>query len=55
MFLKSSIAEEAYAFAFSQGKIGVGSALSVVYILNVILVLAVAALLLRKVVKKNEK
>ncbi len=55
LFLKSSIAEEAYAFAFSQGKIGVGSALSVVYILNVILVLAVAALLLRKVVKKNEK
>lgn len=55
LFLKSSIAEEAYAFAFSQGKIGIGSALSVVYILNVILVLAVAALLLRKVVKKNEK
>ena len=49
LFLKSSIAEEAYAFAFSQGKIGVGSALSVVYILNVILVLAVAALLLRKI------
>jgi len=55
LFMKSSIAEEAYAFAFTQGKIGVGSALSVVYILNVILVLAIAALLLRKVVKKNEK
>lgn len=55
LFLKSSIAEEAYAFAFTQGKIGVGSALSVVYIGNVILVLAIAALLLRKVVKKNEK
>lgn len=55
LFLKSSIAEEAYAFAFKQGKIGVGSALSVVYIANVVLVLAIAALLLRKVVKKNEK
>lgn len=55
LFLRSSIAEEAYSFAFTQGKIGVGSALSVVYIFNVILVLAIAALLLRKVVKKNEK
>lgn len=55
LFLKSSIAEEAYAFAFTQGKISVGSALSVIYIFNVILVLAIAALLLRKVVKKNEK
>ena len=55
LFLKSSIAAEAYAFAFTQGKIGVGSALSVVYIFNVVLVLAIAALLLRKVVKKNEK
>lgn len=55
LFLKSSIAEEAYAFAFTQGKIGVGSALSIVYVGNVILVLAIAALLLRKVVKKNEK
>lgn len=55
LFLKSSIAQEAYSFAFSQGKIGIGSALSVVYIANVVLVLAIAALLLRKVVKKNEK
>ena len=55
LFLKSSIATEAYSFAFKQGKIGTGSALSVVYMLNVILVLAIAALLLRKVVKKNEK
>ncbi len=55
LFLKSSIATEAYSFAFKQGKIGTGSALSVVYVLNVILVLAIAALLLRKVVKKNEK
>ncbi len=55
LFLRSSIASEAYDFAFKKGKIGVGSALSVVYMLNVLLVLALAALLLRKVVKKNEK
>ena len=55
LFLKSSIASEAYSFAFTKGKIGTGSALSVVYMLNVILVLAIAALLLRKAVKKNEK
>lgn len=55
LFLESSIAEEAYAFAFTQSKIGVGSALSVVYIFNVIVVLGLAFLLMRKVVKKNEK
>lgn len=55
LFLESPIAEEAYAFAFTQSKIGVGSALSVVYIFNVIIVLGLALLLLRKVVKKNEK
>lgn len=54
VFLKSQIAEEVYAFAFQQNKIGVGSALSVVYILNVILVLLIVLLLLRKVVKKYE-
>lgn len=55
LFLESSIAEEAYAFAFTQSKIGVGSALSVVYIFNVVVVLGLAFLLMRKVVKKNEK
>lgn len=55
LFLKSSIAEEAYAFAFTQGKIGVGSALSVVYIFNVIVVLAIAALILRKAVKPGKE
>lgn len=55
LFLKSSIAEEAYAFAFTQGKIGVGSALSVVYIFNVILFLAVAALILRRAVKPEKR
>ncbi|HIS56895.1 MAG TPA: sugar ABC transporter permease [Candidatus Fimimorpha excrementavium] len=55
LFLESPIAQEAYAFAFTQSKIGIGSALSVVYIVNVIAVLAIVMLLLRKVVKKNEK
>lgn len=55
LFLRSPIAEEAYAFAFTQSKIGVGSALSVVYILNVIVALGIVVLLLGKVVKKNAK
>lgn len=55
MFLKSPISEEAYSFAFEQSKIGTGSALSVVYILNVLLVLGIVMVVLRKVVKKYEK
>lgn len=55
IFLSSAIAEEAYNFAFTQSKIGVGSALSVVYILNVVLVLLLVFLLMGKVVKKNAK
>ncbi|MGN6713689.1 carbohydrate ABC transporter permease [Anaerocolumna jejuensis] len=55
MFLKSPISEEAYSFAFEQSKIGTGSALSVVYIFNVLLVLGIVMLVLRKVVKKYEK
>ncbi|MCD8007902.1 MAG: sugar ABC transporter permease [Clostridiales bacterium] len=55
IFLGSSIATEAYAFAFQYGKIGVGSALSIVYIFNVALVLGIAALILRKAVKQYEK
>lgn len=54
LFLESPIATEAYAFAFTQSKIGVGSALSVVYIGNVLLVLGIAMLFLRKVTKKFE-
>lgn len=55
LFLTSPISEEAYSFAFEQSKIGTGSALSVVYIFNVLLVLGLVLLLLRKVVKKYEK
>lgn len=55
LFLASPISEEAYSLAFTHSKIGIGSALSVVYIFNVSLVLGLIMLLLRKVVKKNEK
>lgn len=55
LFLSSPISEEAYSFAFEQSKIGVGSALSIVYIFNVILVLGLLFLILRKAVKQNEK
>ncbi len=39
LFLRSSIAEEVYYYAFTTSKIGIGSALSVVYIFNVLIVL----------------
>ncbi len=54
LFLESQIAKEVYSFAFEQNKIGVGSALSVVYIFNVLLVLLIVLLILRKAVKKYE-
>lgn len=53
LFLTSQIAQEAYSFAFEKNKIGIGSALSVVYILNVLLVLGLVLLLTRKAVQKN--
>lgn len=53
VFLTSQIAQEAYSFAFEQNKIGVGSALSVVYIFNVLLVLGIVLLFTRKVVSSN--
>ena len=53
-FLNSQIAEEVYSFAFEQNKIGIGSALSVVYIFNVLLVLGLVVLILGKVAKKYE-
>jgi ABC-type sugar transport system permease subunit len=54
LFLSSPIAQEVYSFAFEQSKIGIGSALSIVYIFNVLFMLGLALLLLRKVVKKYE-
>ena len=59
LFLTSQIAEEVYNFGFGHGStagdIGVASALSVVYIVNVLLVLGLALLLFRKVVSNNGK
>jgi ABC-type sugar transport system permease subunit len=52
LFLESEIAEEVYNFAFTQNKIGVGSALSVVYIINIIVVLGIVMLIIGKAVKK---
>lgn len=49
LFLNSSIAEEVYNFAFTKSKIGVGSALSVVYMVNVLLVLVIVLLFLKAV------
>lgn len=49
LFLNSSITEEIYNFAFAKSKIGIGSALSVVYMLNVLLVLVVVLLFLKAV------
>lgn len=54
-FLQSQIAEEVYSFAFEQNKIGVGSALSVVYIGNVLLALLIVVLILGKVAKRYER
>lgn len=51
IFLSSQIAEEVYAFAFKQSKIGVASALSVVYMFNVLLILLLVLFVLRKAVK----
>lgn len=54
-FLQSEIAEEIYSFAFEQNKIGIGSALSVVYIINVMAVLGIVVLIFRKAVKRYER
>jgi ABC-type sugar transport system permease subunit len=55
LFLSSSIAIEVYNFAFMKSKIGVGSALSVVYMLNVFAALGVIWIFMRavKIVDKN--
>lgn len=45
LFLKSSIAQEVYYYAFTTSKIGIGSALSIVYIFNVLIVLVAVFIL----------
>ncbi len=54
LFLDSTIAQEVYAFAFTKNLIGVGSALSVVYLFDVLIILLVMVLILTKVVKLND-
>lgn len=51
IFLSSPIAEEVYAFAFNKSKFGEASALSVVYMLNVLLILLLVLFISRKAVK----
>jgi len=51
IFLSSPIAEEVYTFAFQRSKIGIASALSVVYMLNVLLILLLVLFISRKAVK----
>ena len=51
LFLASSMSQEIYAFAFESNKIGVGSALSVCFLLNVLVALVIMVLILTKVVK----
>jgi ABC-type sugar transport system permease subunit len=52
-FLGSSIATEVYSFAFTKSRIGIASALSVVYMINVLLVLFLVLLVSKKAVKKD--
>ncbi|RIX53876.1 sugar ABC transporter permease [Paenibacillus nanensis] len=51
MFLKSSISTEIYYFAFNKNNIGAGSALSVVYLVNVLVDLLLLLLIMNRVVK----
>ncbi|MDR0553327.1 MAG: sugar ABC transporter permease [Treponema sp.] len=48
LFMGSIFGNEIYQYAYSRGKIGMGSALSVVYILNVILALGVVWVFMRR-------
>lgn len=50
LFLGSTISHEIYNFAFSKSKIGVGSALSIVYMFNILLDLGILVLIMKKVV-----
>lgn len=53
IFLASPIASEVYRFAFQKSRIGVASALSIVYMINVLVILLLVLLISRKAVKSN--
>lgn len=55
LFLESPLASEIYRFAFAKSKIGIGSALSVVYMLNVLVALMIVGGILGSVIKKYER
>lgn len=52
-FLRSSITQEIYFFAFNKSKIGTGSALSMVYLVNVIVDMLIMLLIVSRVVKSK--
>lgn len=51
VFLRSPITKEIHQFAFLKSKIGVGSALSVIFIINAVVLLGLISWFLKKVVK----
>ena len=51
LFLSSPVTKEIHNFAFVKSKIGVGSALSIIYIINAIILLIFISWFLKKVVK----
>lgn len=53
LFLASTISSEIYYFAFNKNNIGVGSALSVVYLINVLIDLLLLLFIFSRVVKLN--
>ncbi len=54
MFLASALTNEIYTFTILKNKIGIGSALSVVYLIFVLLIVGVVSFLFSRVVYKND-
>jgi ABC-type sugar transport system permease subunit len=54
MFLASALTNEIYTFTILRNKIGIGSALSIVYLLFVLLIVGLVAFLFSRVVYKND-
>lgn len=54
LFLRSNIAEQVYEFAFTKSEIGISAAISIVYMLNVLLILLLILAISRKVVKSDD-
>jgi len=54
MFLSSSLTNEIYRFSFAASKIGIGSALSVVYLIFVCIIVGIVSLISSRTVYKND-